>query len=62
MLENPELRDIPIVVVSTEGSQTRVERLKDKGACFIHKPFTPEAVRDTVKALLGDGVFDGPAN
>ena len=62
MLENPELRDIPIVVVSTEGIQTRVERLKDKGACFIHKPFTPEAVRDTVKALLGDGVFDGPAN
>ena len=62
MLEHPELRDIPIVVVSTEGSQTRVERLQGKGACFIHKPFTPEAVRDTVKELLGEGVFDGQAN
>jgi two-component system chemotaxis response regulator CheY len=62
MLEQPELKDIPIVVISTEGSQTRVERLQDKGARFIHKPFTPEAVRDTVKELLGDGVFDGTAN
>ena len=59
---NPDFKDIPIVVVSTEGSQTRVERLQDKGARFIHKPFTPETVRDTVKAFLGDGVFDGTAD
>jgi two-component system chemotaxis response regulator CheY len=62
MLESPDLKDIPIVVVSTEGSQTRVERLQDKGARFIHKPFTPETVRDTVKEFLGDGVFDGTAD
>ena len=59
MQENPEITDLPIVVISTEGSQTRVERLQAKGARFIHKPFTPEIIRDTVKDLLGDTVFNG---
>ena len=62
ILENPEHKNIPIVVVSTEGSKTRVERLLQKGARFIQKPFTPEAIRDTVKDLLGEGVFDGTAS
>ena len=62
MRKEPEFKDIPIVVVSTEGSQTRIERLQNKGARFIHKPFTPEAIRDTVKKFLGDEAFDGTAN
>jgi two-component system, chemotaxis family, chemotaxis protein CheY len=61
MLEHPEFKDIPIVVISTEGSKTRVDRLQNKGARFIHKPFTPEVIRDTVKDFLGDGVFDDAA-
>jgi two-component system chemotaxis response regulator CheY len=59
IMENSEHKDIPIVVISTEGSKTRVERLREKGARFIHKPFTPEKIRDTVKDLLGEGAFDG---
>jgi two-component system chemotaxis response regulator CheY len=62
ILENPDLRDIPIVVVSTEGSKTRVDRLQKKGIRFIHKPFTPEAIRDTVKNFLGESVFNETAN
>jgi two-component system chemotaxis response regulator CheY len=62
ILENPDLRDIPIVVVSTEGSKTRVDRLQKKGIRFIHKPFTPEAIRDTVINLLGESVFNETAN
>ena len=62
MLENPEHKNIPIVVISTEGSKTRVGRLQDKGARFIHKPFSPEKIRDTIKDLLGDGVSDGTEN
>lgn len=52
MKENPETEDIPIVVISTEGSKARLERLTKKGAAFIHKPFTPEKIRDTIKDIL----------
>jgi two-component system, chemotaxis family, chemotaxis protein CheY len=52
-----ELKGIPTVVVSTEGSQTRIERLQRLGVRFIHKPFTPEAIRDTIKEMLGSEVF-----
>ena len=52
--ENPAWADTPIVVVSTEGSQTRIERLEQKVARFIHKPFTPETVRDMIKEILGN--------
>jgi len=55
----PELADIPIVVISTEGSETRIERLRKKGAHFIHKPFTPETIRDTIMKITGIG--DGNA-
>jgi two-component system chemotaxis response regulator CheY len=49
---NLDLRDTPIVVVSTEGSQTRIDALEKKGVRFIHKPFTPEQIRDTVMELI----------
>ncbi len=39
-----EWKDLPIVVVSTEGSKTRIDRLIDKGVSFIHKPFSPETI------------------
>lgn len=51
--DNPAWSDLPVIVVSTEGSQTRIERLQAKGAYFIHKPFSPEAVRDLVQDILG---------
>ncbi len=62
MKEHPEMRDIPIVVISNEGSKRRIERLQRKGARFIHKPFTPEIIRDTVKDLTGVGVSDERTN
>ena len=62
MMADPDLRDIPIVVVSTEGSKTRLERLQEKGIRFIHKPFTPEAMRDTIRDFLGESVFNETAN
>ncbi len=58
MQENPDTKEIPIVVVSTEGSKTRIERLQHKGAKFIHKPFSAEIIRDTVRDITGVGVSD----
>ena len=48
------LKSIPVVVVSTEGSATRIEELKAKGVrAYIRKPFTPEAVRGVVDDIIG---------
>ncbi len=53
MREKTETKDIPILVISTEGSKTRIERLKNKVKGFIRKPFTPEIIRDTIIEILG---------
>ncbi|HEU4630509.1 MAG TPA: response regulator [Gemmatimonadaceae bacterium] len=50
---DPETADLKIIVVSTEGSDTRVARLAAKGVAFVHKPFTPEELRDTVLEVTG---------
>jgi len=50
---NPTWSDLPIVVISTEGSKTRIESLRAKGTEFVHKPFSPEIVRDVVANLTG---------
>ncbi len=55
MHKDPEMKGIPVIVVSTEGSKARIERLEHKGAVFIHKPFTAEIVRDTINSILGLG-------
>ncbi|MBI5579405.1 MAG: response regulator [Deltaproteobacteria bacterium] len=57
MQASPNLKTIPTIVISTEGSQTRIDRLQRKGVHFIHKPFSPEIIRDKVKNVLGKGVF-----
>ena len=53
MRSRPDTSQIPVIVISTEGSEARIERLKEKGARFIHKPFTPERIRDVISALVG---------
>jgi two-component system chemotaxis response regulator CheY len=48
------LKSIPVVVVSTEGSATRVEELISKGVrAYVRKPFTPEKLREVVDNVLG---------
>ena len=54
MSEDGLLKTIPVVVVSTEGSATRMGQLKQKGVCaYIRKPFTPEAIRNVVGDVTG---------
>lgn len=45
--------DLPIIVVSTESNIERVESIRRKRVEFVHKPFTPEALRKTVLQLTG---------
>ena len=51
--ENPDFSDLPIVVVSTESSEARIEKLREKDVEFIHKPFAPETLRETVFQITG---------
>lgn len=54
MKEDDEMKNIPVVVISTEGSVTRVEQLKQQGiSAYIRKPFTPELVREVVEKVIG---------
>ncbi len=56
MKDDEVLKTIPIVVVTTEGSATRIEKLKERGiTTYIRKPFTPEDIRNVVEELLGNG-------
>lgn len=57
MQAQPDLKAIPTIVISTEGSRTRIARLEKQGVRFIHKPFSPEMIRDTLKEVLGGEVF-----
>ena len=56
-----QLRDIPIVVVTTRGDeQSRARALAAGATRYMTKPFTPEAILAEVRALLaGDGAPDG---
>lgn len=48
------LNTIPIVIISTEGSQTRIEELKSKGVKgYLRKPFTPESLKKLIYEILG---------
>ncbi|MCS6861096.1 MAG: response regulator [Abditibacteriales bacterium] len=50
---NPETADLPIAVVSTESSEMRIEMLQQKGVEFVHKPFTPESLSQTIVKMTG---------
>jgi two-component system, chemotaxis family, chemotaxis protein CheY len=54
MQESPEFKDIPVVIVSTEGSASRMAELAKKGVKgYLRKPFTPEKIRDVIVSTLG---------
>ncbi|MDZ4859028.1 MAG: response regulator [Candidatus Hydrogenedentes bacterium] len=54
MQANDAMKGIPVVVVSTEGSSTRMNELEAMGVrAYIRKPFTPEKMSEVVEQLLG---------
>ena len=54
MRDNEAINDIPVVVISTESSTTRIEGLLANGAkAYLHKPFTPEEVKEVIIQTVG---------
>ncbi len=54
MRDNEAINDIPVVVISTESSTTRIEGLLANGAkAYLHKPFTPEEVKEVIIRTVG---------
>lgn len=52
--ENPNYRDIPVIIISTEGSQKDVDKGKQLGANeYVVKPFDPVRVQELIKTYLG---------
>ena len=55
MSEDKILENMPVIIVSTEGSKTRIEELLKQGVrAYIRKPISPEALRNIVKEVMGD--------
>jgi two-component system chemotaxis response regulator CheY len=50
----PNAKDVPVVMITTEGSESHVVQALSCGARgYIRKPFTPEQVREQVMPVLG---------
>jgi two-component system chemotaxis response regulator CheY len=51
---DPLLRTIPVLVVSTDRTETRVQRMLEMGARgYVKKPFAAETLRDELEHVLG---------
>lgn len=56
MKDDGLLKTIPVIVVSTDGNEARIEELKSKGVrAFIRKPFTPEIIVSVISDVTGVG-------
>jgi two-component system, chemotaxis family, chemotaxis protein CheY len=54
MSQDATLVSTPVVIVSSEQSQARIDELKAKGIrAYIKKPFRPEGFREVVEDVLG---------
>jgi two-component system chemotaxis response regulator CheY len=49
----PNAKDVPVVMITTEGSESHVVQALSCGARgYIRKPFTPEQVREQIVPIL----------
>ena len=55
MSEDNILEKTPVIIVSTEGSKTRIDDLLELGVrAYLRKPINPEDLRNIVKEVMGD--------
>jgi len=53
MHADERLKEIPVIIISTEGSATRMEYLREKGVkAYVRKPFTAEQIHAAVRTVM----------
>jgi two-component system chemotaxis response regulator CheY len=53
--KNGTLKTVPVLVISTDATRDRVQRMLALGAQgYITKPFSPEALREELDRVLGE--------
>jgi two-component system, chemotaxis family, chemotaxis protein CheY len=53
LVADDSLRQIPVIIISTDGTKTRVERMLQLGARgYVTKPFRPEVLRAELERSL----------
>ncbi|MSV31615.1 MAG: response regulator [Bryobacterales bacterium] len=51
--ENPQWKSIPVVMITTEGSQQKVLEAVDLGAAgYVRKPFTADQIKEKLLGLV----------
>ncbi len=51
--ENPQWKSIPVVMITTEGSQQKVLEAVDLGAAgYVRKPFTADQIKEKLLRLV----------
>ncbi len=54
MKERGILDTVPVVMVTTERSESRRQQLREQGvSAYLNKPFTPESIKDVLDEILG---------
>ena len=52
--KNETLKEIPVIMITTEGSSERIQEAFNRGAKgFIKKPFLPEDIRKVLHQVIG---------
>ncbi len=54
MRRRAHLRTVPVIVISTDATDARMDRLNELGAQgYVTKPFAPERLREELERVLG---------
>jgi two-component system, chemotaxis family, chemotaxis protein CheY len=53
MRQNPKWKSIPVVMITTEGSQQKVLEAVDLGASgYVRKPFTADQIKEKLSGII----------
>jgi two-component system chemotaxis response regulator CheY len=53
MRASGQYKNLPVIIVSSESDPARIEKMMELGATFIHKPFTPEVLKEVIVEVTG---------